>query len=66
VRHLSRLVCCGAGAVILVLAGCSGGGGGMATPASGVAVQQDGVGMQPTSGLKIVSQRVVYEQESKN
>jgi hypothetical protein len=51
VRHLSRLVCCGAGAVILVLAGCSGGGGGMATPASGVAVQQDGVGMQPTSGL---------------
>jgi hypothetical protein len=51
VRHLTRLVCCGAGAAILMLAGCSGGGGGMATPASGGAVQQDSMGMQPTSGL---------------
>jgi hypothetical protein len=51
VRDLTRLVHCGAGAAILLLVGCSGGGGGMETPASGGAVQQDSVTMQPTSGL---------------
>jgi len=49
-RHLTRLVYCGAGAAIIMLAGCSGSGGGTTTPPIGNAVQQDSVGMRPTSG----------------
>ncbi|MBD5656486.1 MAG: hypothetical protein IAI50_15085 [Candidatus Eremiobacteraeota bacterium] len=51
-RKLTRLVYCGAGAAILILAGCSGSGGSMATPSAGNAVQQDSVSMmRPPPGL---------------
>jgi hypothetical protein len=53
VRHLTRLVSCGAaaGAAIIMLAGCSGGGGGITTPATGNVVQQDSVSMRYASNL---------------